>query len=312
MTVINVRDFYNYATQLLADARSSILVRCNTHVPFVFEQKETSIERILLRIPNHVDTRILLGVIESEGEYLPRELNKAFKVCEITNSLPNCRIRISHEWSGMHSIVVDRAVALEVRSGFGFDGSITHRSNVPEVQECILRFERHWDYAHQPSFFVQPEETDPAYEGRIRVVAEQQWAELIEILSRNPNQLYSLPPRKFEELVAVLLEQEGLEVQLTPQTSDGGRDILAWHSTPFGPFLYFVECKRYAPHRPVGVGIVRELFGVVESEGANGGILITTSRFTNAAWGLGAKIGLRMKLADYQTIVEWINKPRPV
>jgi hypothetical protein len=58
--------------------------------------------------------------------------------------------------------------------------------------------------------------------------------------------------------------------------------------------------------------LVRQLLGVVESEGANGGMLITISRFTRGAWGLGEKIELRMKLADYESIIEWLQTHKPV
>jgi restriction system protein len=42
-----------------------------------------------------------------------------------------------------------------------------------------------------------------------------------------------------------------------------------------------IECKRYAD--TVDVGIVRELYGVVNSEKANRGVLVTSGRFTHDA-----------------------------
>ena len=62
---------------------------------------------------------------------------------------------------------------------------------------------------------------------------------LIDRLRRQPQAIYELPPRKFEELVADLLVDLGYEVQLTPATHDGGKDILAQMATPIGKFLCF-------------------------------------------------------------------------
>src|SRR4028118_269404 len=52
-------------------------------------------------------------------------------------------------------------------------------------------------------------------------------AEIISRLAREPEDLYQMQPRYFEELVCALLVDMGLDVHLTPQTRDGGRDILA-------------------------------------------------------------------------------------
>ena len=48
---------------------------------------------------------------------------------------------------------------------------------------------------------------------------------LIERLRVQPQAIYDLPPRKFEELIAELLDDLGYEVELTPATGDGGKDI---------------------------------------------------------------------------------------
>lgn len=44
---------------------------------------------------------------------------------------------------------------------------------------------------------------------------------------------------------------------------------------------YLIQCKRYS--NPVGVSILRDLYGTVHSENANKGILITTASFTSIA-----------------------------
>ena len=106
-------------------------------------------------------------------------------------------------------------------------------------------------------------------------------------LKKYPEDIYKLPSRSFEELIATLLEEQGWEVNLTGQTRDGGRDVLAYLNTDIGKLLCLVETKRYKPSNPVGVGLVRTLYGTVEHEQANVGLLVTSSRFTKDALDFG-------------------------
>jgi restriction system protein len=51
--------------------------------------------------------------------------------------------------------------------------------------------------------------------------------EVLAYFGRHPELLHSLPPRKFEEVIASVFRQGGFEVELTPETRDGGIDIIA-------------------------------------------------------------------------------------
>ncbi len=51
--------------------------------------------------------------------------------------------------------------------------------------------------------------------------------EIKKYLSKHPEKLHDLTSRKFEELVASILEDLGFDVTLTKQTRDGGTDIIA-------------------------------------------------------------------------------------
>ena len=97
------------------------------------------------------------------------------------------------------------------------------------------------------------------------------------------NALYSLTSREFEQLVAELFERQGFDVELTPETRDGGCDIIATKSIGGLPFMLLIECKRYAIDNPVDVSLIRSLLGVQTDRKANKGVLVTTSRFTKPA-----------------------------
>lgn len=131
--------------------------------------------------------------------------------------------------------------------------------------------------------------------------------EFLRRLHGQPGLLHQLTPRGFEELVAELLGRLKYEVTLTPASKDGGKDIYAAKKDHLGTFLYVVECKKYAPDHPVGVGVVRQLNGVVQAERATAGILATTSFFTKGAKEFQQKISFQLSLKDYLGIRDWIE-----
>ncbi len=132
--------------------------------------------------------------------------------------------------------------------------------------------------------------------------------EVINYLSANPSKMNDLTPRQFEEFIAELLSRQGYEIQLTPMTRDGGKDIYAARRDSLGSFLYIVECKKNAPHRPVDVGVVRQLYGVIQEERVSGGIVATTSYFSPDAKNFCDRVKYQVGLKDYVDIQKWLKE----
>ena len=130
---------------------------------------------------------------------------------------------------------------------------------------------------------------------------------LVERLRRHPSSIYELPPRKFEELVADLLTDLGYEVELTPATHDGGKDILAQMTTPHGKLLCLVEAKKHRADRPVGVELVRQLYGTLIDADATSAMLVTTSHFSSHARTFQQRHEYKLSLQDYVNVVQWID-----
>lgn len=130
---------------------------------------------------------------------------------------------------------------------------------------------------------------------------------LILKLKRQPESIYDISPRKFEELLAELLTDLGWEVELTKATGDGGKDILAYLDTDIGKILCLVEAKRYREDRKIGVDLVRSLFGTLYDHRASSAMLITTSSFTAGAKEFQRKYQYQLSLRDYGGIVQWIQ-----
>lgn len=73
----------------------------------------------------------------------------------------------------------------------------------------------------------------------------------------------------------------GFETETTKASGDGGIDLIAYNRQPLLSGKYIIQCKRYTGS--VGEPIIRDLYGVVMSEWANKGILMTTGTFTKSA-----------------------------
>lgn len=106
--------------------------------------------------------------------------------------------------------------------------------------------------------------------------------ELLFKLSQNPKLLHGLLPYDFERVIARMFEKKGFTVKMTTQTRDGGKDIFVAKNDLFS-FLFYVECKKYAPDKPVGIDVIQRLYGVISAEKVTGGIVATTSHFTKPA-----------------------------
>ena len=134
--------------------------------------------------------------------------------------------------------------------------------------------------------------------------------ELTAYLLNNPNAMHNISPRKFEELVAYIMEKHGYEVTLTKQSRDGGIDIFAIKNDGFGNILTIVDCKKYSETRPVGIAAVRGMYGTLQIESASHGILATTSRFTADAYSLAQEYKYQLSLKDHADILQWIQKTK--
>ena len=93
--------------------------------------------------------------------------------------------------------------------------------------------------------------------------------------------LASMGWEDFEQLIRELFEKEfaatGGEVRVTQASRDGGVDAIAFDPDPIRGGKIVIQAKRYT--NTVGVSAVRDLYGTVMNEGANKGVLVTTSDY---------------------------------
>lgn len=131
--------------------------------------------------------------------------------------------------------------------------------------------------------------------------------EMIRRLSESPMRLHELSPRGFEDFVARVFESFGFAVELTAQTRDGGRDVIAIRHSPTC-LKYLIECKKYAATNKVGVAIVQRLHGVVAGDSATAGIVATTSTFTGPAMEFMTRPTVEYRLSgkDFDGLRGWL------
>ena len=102
-----------------------------------------------------------------------------------------------------------------------------------------------------------------------------------DIQSNYGTNLAAMDWEDFEHLVRELFELEfsknGGEVRVTQASRDGGVDAIVFDPDPLRGGKIVIQAKRYT--NTVGVSAVRDLYGTVINEGANSGILITTSDY---------------------------------
>lgn len=97
----------------------------------------------------------------------------------------------------------------------------------------------------------------------------------------NMGLLKALEWKRFEILCATYFEAIGLRSRRTHAGPDGGVDIRLYPEGSTAPGI-LIQCKAWREW-PVGVALVRELFGVMAAEKVREGILVTTSTFTPEA-----------------------------
>jgi len=91
--------------------------------------------------------------------------------------------------------------------------------------------------------------------------------------------LYRLSPAEFEEYVGQrLFARHGYRVENTPESRDGGVDILVADAAGRRAI---VQCKRY--RGTVGTPAVRDLYGTILHHEADMGYLVTTGKISAAA-----------------------------
>jgi restriction system protein len=132
----------------------------------------------------------------------------------------------------------------------------------------------------------------------------------INYLCQNPDRMQEMHWRKFEELTAEFFDREGYQVELGPGGNDDGVDVRVWKAdaSPSETPLCLVQCKRQKAK--VDRVVVKGLHSDVEFEGAEFGVLVTTSELSPAARNTISARGYSIRDVDQNGLREWLTKLR--
>lgn len=127
-----------------------------------------------------------------------------------------------------------------------------------------------------------------------------------DLLARNRD-LAEMSPRKYEELIAELLERAGWQAHPTRISKDGGIDVIATKMDPLVGYLAVAwQAKCYRSTNKVKQTQVRELVGSIESKGFTKAVIATTSTLTTGAVAYVEQHKHRLSAVDGAAMREWI------
>lgn len=122
--------------------------------------------------------------------------------------------------------------------------------------------------------------------------------------SSSHKSLEAMSWREFEMLVGEAFRARGFRVRETPAGADGGVDLVMDREGD----RFLVQCKQWKA-QTVGVSIVRELYGVMAAQNAQGGYVVTSGRFTAEAVAFAR--GKPIELMDGPALHELIRDVEP-
>ena len=144
---------------------------------------------------------------------------------------------------------------------------------------------------------------------QIRIVSAGQ--HFADILTKQPELIYSLSPNQFEELICDRLYDMGLEPRRVGDTfqKDGGIDVLFWPRARSNfPFLGAAQIKHHNRSTiKEGPASVRDLAGVLSTHKINVGMLITNTSFTPDAQWFAKESSPNIRLRDMTDLRRWLS-----
>jgi restriction system protein len=127
----------------------------------------------------------------------------------------------------------------------------------------------------------------------------------IDYLAANGEEMGHIHWRNFERLTTEFFRRQGYEVDLGKGTKDGGVDVRVWtdEDSKAGPPLMLIQCKRYKD--VVGIETVKAFWSDVHFEGAEKGLIATTSSVSRDSKRLCEARKWPMSFAEAAEIQKW-------
>jgi restriction system protein len=150
---------------------------------------------------------------------------------------------------------------------------------------------------------------DRTKEGQLIEAVAFPWFDIIDIILKDPEQIYKIHWRTWEEIIAGAYKRLQFDVTLTPRSNDGGRDVIA-ELPGVGCIKIIDQVKAYAPGRLVTADDVRVMLGVLTVDtNVSKGVITTTSDFAPGILkddGIKGFMPYRLELKPKDVLLPWL------
>jgi superfamily II DNA or RNA helicase len=120
--------------------------------------------------------------------------------------------------------------------------------------------------------------------------------------------LANISPREMEFLVERLYRVMGYSARVTPQSRDGGVDVVALQDTPSGREKLAIQCKHQTG--TVGREVLQKLLGVIAADPSySAGVVVTSAEFSGDAKQFAQQNG-RLRLVDKNELARLLVQNR--
>jgi hypothetical protein len=126
---------------------------------------------------------------------------------------------------------------------------------------------------------------------RIVLAVNDLCAKLCEIIAANDDALRYVEWRQLEQVIGTSLEGLGFEVQVTPPSKDGGKDIIATCRIRQRLTSYYIEIKHWRSGKRVNAPQIFSFITVNVKEGADGGLFLSSSGYSGEVHSQLSEIG---------------------
>ncbi|WP_299867641.1 restriction endonuclease [uncultured Roseobacter sp.] len=144
--------------------------------------------------------------------------------------------------------------------------------------------------------------TDKIHSAVIKAVGELS-KKLAELIAEDRKALMHIEWRQLEIVIATCLEGLGYQVELTPSSKDGGKDIVASCHLRGRKRTYYIEVKHWRSGKKVGDQVVFDFIQVNLSANTSGGVILSSSGFNGAAYSILLELEpVRIQIKGTETI----------
>jgi len=128
---------------------------------------------------------------------------------------------------------------------------------------------------------TQPEEdaSERSILEKAKVIVHRMCVELCILIARNPVVLQQIEWRQLEYILATALDEIGFNVELTPPSKDGGKDLVATCKIRDRDLVFYVEIKHWRSSKRVASRQIWDFIEVNMIDHTDGGLFISSSGY---------------------------------